>query len=332
MKFNRHNLIAVFISIIFVALILHNINFKEFAATIKQFNYKILLIAVPVYILSIYMRGKRWQQLLEHKIDAKTIDFAQIFNIGTAMNIYLPARAGDFFRAYFVGRNYKLSKLEVFGSIILERILDGITIVMLLFIAIILSHKTAMILKIGLLGTALFFGGFAICFILLKNNKYFCTKVDCILDKLPHNISEKIRPVVYKIQNWVNSLLGGFHQLNNPKNTAKAIISSTIAWICESIFTFLIFSAFGLKLNFIAAIITTCVLALAAIIPSTSVFVGPYQYAYILSLGMYNIEKSKALAISLVHQANIMLIVTAIAIFFILKSHLNINNYRAPEE
>lgn len=332
MKLNRHNLIAIFISIIFVALILHNINFKEFAATIKQFNYKILLIAIPVYVFSIYMRGKRWQQLLNHKIDAKSTDFALVFNIGTAMNIYLPARAGDFFRAYFMGKNFKLSKLEVFGSIILERILDGITIVTLLFIAILLSHKTAMVLKISLIGTALFFGGFIICFTILKNNKFICTKVDCILDRMPHNISEKIRPVVYKIQNWVNLLLDGFHQLNNPKNTAKAILLSAISWIGESIFTFLIFSAFGLKLNFIAAILTTCVLALAAVIPSTSIFVGPYQYAYILSLGMYNIEKSKALAISLVQQANIMIIVTLIAIFFILKTNLNINNYRAPEE
>lgn len=332
MKLNRHNLIAVFISIIFVALILHNINFKQFASTIKQFNYKILLIAIPVYVLSVYMRGKRWQQLLKHKMNAKTTDFAQIFNIGTAMNIYLPARAGDFFRAYFTGKNFKLSKLEVFGSIILERILDGITVVILLFIAILLSHKTSTILKIGLIGTSLFFGAFIICYTLFKNNKNICTKVDCIIDKLPDNIKEKIAPIIYKVQNWINSILDGFHQLNSPENTIKAIASSTTAWLCESIFTFLIFTAFGLKLSFATAILTTCVVALAAIIPSTSIFVGPYQYAYILSLGMYNIEKSKALAISLVQQANIMIIVTVIAIFFILKTNLNINNYRAPEE
>ena len=63
-------------------------------------------------------------------------------------------------------------------------------------------------------------------------------------------------------------------------------------------------------------------------IPSTSVFLGPYQYAYILALGIYNIPKSTALAVSTVHQAVLMVILTIIGGFYLMRFNISLDDIK----
>jgi uncharacterized membrane protein YbhN (UPF0104 family) len=64
-------------------------------------------------------------------------------------------------------------------------------------------------------------------------------------------------------------------------------------------------------------------------IPSTSVFLGPYQYAYILALGIFHIDKSTALAVSTVHQAILMLMLTIIGGYYLLKFNISVKEIKA---
>ena len=57
--------------------------------------------------------------------------------------------------------------------------------------------------------------------------------------------------------------------------------------------------------------------------PSTSIFIGPYQFAVIAAFAIYDISKETALAISLVEQAIVIIVTSLIAVLFLLKNNIS---------
>ena len=63
-------------------------------------------------------------------------------------------------------------------------------------------------------------------------------------------------------------------------------------------------------------------------LPSTSVFLGPYQYAYIIALSIYGIDKSTTLAISTVHQTILMLLLTFVGLYYLIKFNFSLKQIK----
>lgn len=80
---------------------------------------------------------------------------------------------------------------------------------------------------------------------------------------------------------------------------------------------------FGLGLGFAAGLFVISFNTFSTMLPSTSVFLGPYQVAYIMALGIFGIEKSTALAISTVHQMILAVMLTVIGGYCLLKFNIS---------
>ena len=118
----------------------------------------------------------------------------------------------------------------------------------------------------------------------------------------------------------------GFEVLDYPKYCFIAILTSIIIWGIEAYVAFLIVDSFSLGLGFSAGLFVLSLISFSTMIPSTSVFLGPYQVAYIMALGIFSIEKSTALAISTVHQTLLMIMLTVIGGFYLLKFNISIKD------
>jgi len=78
------------------------------------------------------IRSWRWQYLLE---PLGTPSFGNAFRataVGFAATSILPARAGEVIRPYFLARHERLSATAAFATVILERVLDMLTVLVLL--------------------------------------------------------------------------------------------------------------------------------------------------------------------------------------------------------
>lgn len=328
LKKHKEKIIGLIISLIFIVLICWNLDFKQLLATFKIFNYKVLLIFVPLYAISLYLRGIRWKYLLcdSTNLTAKESFFA--FTTGNTLNSYLPARAGDFWRAYHVGKKLDESKMKMLGSIILERIIDGVSVLLILAFAVMTYFKHSWVLKITYLASFLFIGSLIFFFIIFKLNK-----TDCFFNKLAEiKLMKKFKPLLFKISNLINKFMEGFQALNNPKCFSIAFITSCMAWGIECLITYVLILGFGQHYGFSIAFFIISFIALSTIIPSSSVFVGPYQYAYILALGIYHIEKSYALGIAFIHQITIMITITVISIIYFLFTNTNLKEIKEEIE
>lgn len=326
MNVNKRKIFALLISLAFLSLIFYKMDWGKLIQTFKLFDLKNLWVIVPTYISALYLRGIRWKSLLLDKPKYSAYNLATVFTVGSMLNIFLPARAGDVYRAYYLGATKQEKKMKIFGSIILERTMDGICAFLILIAAVLIYSKQPWMLNLSYAVGALFIGSFIVFYLIFKFNKvdFICEKLIKISSKFPKFISQPLIKLIEGVNIHTNSFMEGFEVLNSLKYTNQAFIMSIIIWLIECWVAFLIINSFHLGLGFSAALFVISLISFSTMIPSTSVFLGPYQYAYILALGIYNVDKSTALAISTVHQGILMLILSAIGGFYLLKFNLNV--------
>lgn len=321
---SKRKIFALFISLAFLGLIFHKIDFHKLIQTFKMFELEKLWIIIPIYVSTLYLRGIRWKSLLLNNPKYSAYNLGIIFTIGSMLNIFLPARAGDIYRAYHIGYNKQEKKMKLFGSIILERTLDGICVFFILLLAILSYCHQAWIFNLAYMIGFIFIGSFIIFYMIFKFNKidFICLNLIKFCSKLPEFMSNPLIKITEKVNIHINSFIEGFEVLDSAKCSAQAFMMSIIIWVIECYVAFLIINSFHINLGFSAALFVISLISFSTMIPSTSVFLGPYQYAYILALGIYNIDKSTALAISTVHQGILMVILSLIGGFYLLKFNL----------
>ncbi len=126
-----HLFIGCLISAFFLWLAFRNVDFKTLWVTLASINYWWTLPFVVVTLLSMYVRTMRWHYLLLPSYKIPTSRLFSPLMMGFAFNGIFPARAGEFARAYVLGKKEKMPFSSAFATVVVERILDGLTMLFL---------------------------------------------------------------------------------------------------------------------------------------------------------------------------------------------------------
>lgn len=325
---SKRKIFALLVSLAFLALIFYKMDWVKLIQTFKMFELKNLWMIVPMYVSTLYLRGIRWKSLLLDNPKYSAYNLGAVFTVGSMLNIFLPARAGDVYRAYYLGNTKQEKKMKIFGSIILERTLDGICVFLILLWAILQYSNQQWMMNLAYMIGILFIGSFLLFYLIFKFNKvdFVFEKLIKFSSKLPNLLSKPLIGILEGVNIHMQSFIEGFEVLDSVKYSTQAFVMSVIIWLIECYVAFLIINSFHINLGFSAALFVISLISFSTMIPSTSVFLGPYQYAYILALGIYNVDKSTALAISTVHQGILMIILSIIGGFYLVKFNLSLKN------
>ena len=127
--------IVVLLAAGLVVLFLHNVDLWRVAAYIVHARPEWLARAFVATFASLPLRSLRWRFLLE---PLGRTSFGAAFRataVGFAASTVLPARAGEVIRPYFLARTDRsgtMTATGAFATIILERLLDVVTVLVLL--------------------------------------------------------------------------------------------------------------------------------------------------------------------------------------------------------
>lgn len=116
-----------------------------------------LLAALAVYVLATLARSERWHAILHAEgIPATRADTHSLVTIGYMGNNALPARSGELLRVFLLGSRTKASRRTILGTVLVERVLDAITLGVLLVVVawglashITLPHSPALLIAVG---------------------------------------------------------------------------------------------------------------------------------------------------------------------------------------
>ena len=242
--------------------LLINLDVDSFVENLFNINWIYCLLSVPVAILSHYVRAIRWKLFLEPiKKDVSTLNLFSAVMVGYAVNNFTP-RGGEFIRPYVFARREKCSKSSVLATIIVERVID-IVFLLLMFGIVFLASKS-LILKAFpwlnpktltlIIAMALIF---VISLLLLLSTNIFDKLLNKILSKLPAKYTDRV------FQIWT-SFKVGFQILKNPKHYLVNFFYSALIWILYAIPSYLMFFAFDFQTTANLGIIDAGVLVVAS--------------------------------------------------------------------
>src|SRR5262249_44498893 len=122
---------------VFLALAVRTVDPADLAAALQGVDWRWLIAAVAIYLTSIALRCMRWGVLLRATDSVKWRHAAEALLTGFAANCVLPGRVGELFRADYARRVFNMSRFTSLGTIVVERVCDGIVLVCALWVSLI---------------------------------------------------------------------------------------------------------------------------------------------------------------------------------------------------
>ena len=271
---NRRTLIAFAISLTFLGLVFWSIDFDEFFDAFAEANYFWLIPAVIVYFLAFTLRAWRWQSLLKHLGEVSLGRSYFVATIGYAANNVLPLRLGEFVRAYLLRRNPGLDMTASLATIAVERILDGLTLLLwlgigLLFFASMLTLSP--LLTLAAQAAAVVFIGAGVGVMLTVLFPDAAMRAGHVVTRpLPERYAVRVMGIV-------ESLLHGFAALKDARKIPFWILISNAVWAGEALVYFFVAVAMDVDTRIVVLCLAVAASNLATAVPSTSGGIGPFE-------------------------------------------------------
>ena len=272
-----------------------------------------------VYLSSFPVRALRWQLVLRALKALPLKDLIAPVFVGYMANNVLPARTGEIYRAHFLGRRAGMSRSGVAASIVVERTFDGLMLVCAILLVFVLFPQEQ---YLG--GTALVTG--AVFLTLAAALLYYRLAVDKAHRVMDRGLELLPRALRDRLISRLDSFLQGIRGISTVGGFLKAGSYTALVWIMDACAIALVVISFGVTLPPIGFVLVSSLVALSTTLPSGPGYVGPLQYAFVLSLGTFAVSRETALAISVVTQLALLGSVTFIGLAFLLREQL-----RAPD-
>src|SRR5258708_29136211 len=115
---------------VLLAVFFRGVDWEELGAAFRSANHAYLAGVVAVTILTYLLRAWRWGSLLAPLAPVPLRDRFSATFVGFRTGLLVP-RAGEVVRPYLISRRHPIRTSAGFASIILERLLDVVTVLLL---------------------------------------------------------------------------------------------------------------------------------------------------------------------------------------------------------
>ena len=116
---------------------IRDVDFALVVAAIRKANWLLLVgLSVPSYLAVVQLRAMRWRHLTD---PIQPIGVRPLFRataIGFMVNNVFPLRVGEVVRPWYLSREVGAPSAALFGTVVLERVIDTIMVIGLATIAI----------------------------------------------------------------------------------------------------------------------------------------------------------------------------------------------------
>jgi uncharacterized protein (TIRG00374 family) len=307
----------------FLALFLYRTNFSEIEDAFAEANYAIAFASLPVYFAGIWVRTIRWQYLLRPVKWVRTTRLFPVVIIGLMANNLIPARIGELVRAFILGERERVSKAAALGTIAVDRLFDGLTLIPMLVIAAALvgfNEQFEMDLyfteiSVGYDGLAaimaILFGiGFSMLMVFAFSERWRDRADRLLMTVTP----ARFRP---KVEGLASSFFEGLKSLRSPLDLGVALVMSTISWTLEATMYWMVGLAFGIHVGFEVFLLSTSAANLAISVLASQGGIGPFEYVTQQTLIAAGVASSTATAYAIGLHALLLLPVIALGLYYL---------------
>jgi uncharacterized protein (TIRG00374 family) len=315
--------LGVGVSVVLLWVAVRGVSLDEVLQELRQVRPLWLVPVVASIFVRFWLTAVRWQVLLQ---PVKRIGLHRLFAItmiGFMANNVLPARLGEFVRAYALGRSESLPPSLPFATIVIERIFDGFTLLVFLLGGLsFLRPSRALFWAAGLM--CVLYLGILVGLVLLRTGRGMGL-LSAALDRLPERLA---RPA----QRLLASFRAGLDVLGDARALVLTALLSIVIWVVNAAGVEATFLAFTLDLPPYASFLLLGTIAIALVLPSAPGYVGPFQAGTVQGLALVGVARETALSLSIVYHLANYIPITVVGLAYLSALNLTLGELRAAGE
>ena len=262
-------ILPLLLSVLFISYALEDFNYTLFIDSLKNANYLFIISSILLLIIIIFLRSLRWKLLFTKQLKINDLYKSQL--IGYMGNNIFPLRLGELLKALFLEKKSKISKYEIIGTVILERVLDLIGLIILFLI--LLNFSIIELVSFDSIKVIYFLLIFVSLSIILSFN----------LNKIKNF---KFKNSSFQI---IDDIISGFSTINK-SNFLLSIFYTILIWLSYIIVVYLVQKSMYLNLSFIQCILLLFLSSLVLMIPSMPGNIGTFEGSVVYTLLLFGIK------------------------------------------
>jgi uncharacterized protein (TIRG00374 family) len=269
------------------------------------------------------LRAWRWQSLLAPIGGASFRTAFRTTVIGFAATFLLPARIGEVLRPYLLARQERLNPAAAFATVIVERLLDLCTVLLLFALALLLADVQVgpEIEAAGMAAAGISLIGLAALFVLAGHPE----RLGEWAGRLTRHLPERVATVA---RHLVQTFAEGLRVMRSPGHLAVAMAWSVPLWLSIALGILFVSWAFDLTISFVGSFLVVGYLAVGVAAPTPGA-TGGFHYMYLTAMTQFfGAPADAAGAAAVVLHLVSFVPVTLVGLFFMWQDGLSLRGLR----
>ena len=288
--------IGMILSVVCLFLLLRGLDLSAVVGVLFQIDYAWLLIALVLYWVVVWLKVVRWRTMFyrEPVRDSKALS---AFSIGYLFNAVMPMRLGELVRVYIIGELEHVSKVFALSTIVAEKVLDVVMVLMLLLLSLPAFVQLPDWAQTSSLTAAAFF---LVLFIVIAAIARKKERLLSVAESLLQHVSRQWQGRA-SILERLESLLSGLSMLSRRDMAMRLWGLSLLSWIINipGVWALLLALRVPVSTPWLAATFVLCVTSLGMTIPSSPGYIGPFHYLAVVALSVFAVSQEMSMSFAI---------------------------------
>jgi uncharacterized protein (TIRG00374 family) len=290
--------IILLVTVALIALFLRQADLSAVAQELSHAQPGGVVLALLASVSTYVFRTVRWQYLL---LPVGHVPFGPALKatiIGFGANSMLPGRVGEILRPFVLARSVNLDPAATFATIVLERALDIITLLVLFAASVAVldpqfavnDGQTLRAVQFGgVLAAVAAFAGLVVAFMFAGHAE----RVAVVAERVTRRLPERLSRFVVRL---VTAFGQGFAVLRSPGALALAIAWSLPVWLSITFTAWAVAGAFGLGLPLAGTFTLLMFMAVGVSVPTPGAVGAFHESVRIALVSLYAADNDRAVA------------------------------------
>jgi glycosyltransferase 2 family protein len=291
---------GVAVSVVALWLVLRSVNLQETADVLRTADWRWIGVLAVFLCIDLAVRTLRWQRLLAPIAHVPYGHTLAYLLVGYLANNILPARIGELVRSHYAGDREGISRSTTLGTIVVERVVDLVTVVGIASVAILVLSVRGIVASAVLAGAAvagLLAVGLAVG--IAAHRLPGAERIAAWAERYP------------RVRSAVARLRDGLRVAGRPRTLIEALLLSMIAWGATILGFAAAGQSIGVQLTIGQASLLASGIALASAVPAGPASLGTFELAAVALGNAVGLDSTQSFAIGLIAHVSILVITSA---------------------
>jgi glycosyltransferase 2 family protein len=328
MKRGVRNAVGILLTAVCLYFAFKDVQWRDAVAKARSANVSLLILSAAVATMMFPLRARRWRTILDPI--APKLPFGVLWRptaIGVMVNNVLPARAGEFARAYALTREVPTISFPLsLASLVVDRVFDAIVVFLLLVVAIASPSFPA--------GAT--FGGqtithvalaFALVPLVLLVVLYLLAAYPKTLIRAFELVARRVsKTLEARGSEMLHRFAEGLSVLRAPGHFIAVFWWALLHWLVQPLAFWIGLRAFGIDVPWSATLFVQALTVIGVSLPSSPGYFGLFEIGAIAALKAYGVAETPAATWALVYHVVSLIPITLIGAYYFFRAGITVSD------